>query len=61
MNKHNHSHHSHHTKERKRLSRWQKNLIHGGLLVLIAASLWYEGAKSADVGFFFLSVATEVS
>lgn len=57
---HNHSHASHH-EGKKGLKRWQKNLIHGALLIGIAGSLYLEGGKFADLLFFALSVVTEVS
>lgn len=57
-------HHAAHTPgyqgPRKRLRRLHKNLIHGSLLIAIAASLYFDGAKLADGLFFALSVVTEV-
>lgn len=43
-----------------RLKRWEKNLIHCGLLLLIVCSLWTEGGKLADWAFLALSVACEL-
>jgi len=47
--------------EAPRLQRWQKNLIHGAILLIIIACLVIEGAKATDLAFLALSVVTEVS
>lgn len=62
MTSHHHANHSKGWQTRqRRLKRWEKNLIHGGLLTMIAVSLYLDGAKLADGLFFALSVVTEVA
>lgn len=54
-----HSHASHH--RRKRLKRWQKNLIHGFLLAALAIAIWHDGLRVTDSLTFMFSLVTEVS
>lgn len=48
-------------RRRRRLRRWEKNVVHGLILAAIVLSLRYEGAKLADWLFVGLSLLTEVS
>lgn len=57
-----HSHRSHHRSHRRRgLKRWQKNVIHFGLITGILFALWVEGGKRVDWLFLGLSLITELS
>lgn len=42
------------------LTRRERNLVHGGVLLVVGVSLVVEGAKVADVGFLALSIICEV-
>lgn len=42
------------------LNRAQKNLIHFGLIVLIAVMLWHEGGGASDWSFVALAITCEV-
>lgn len=59
--KHNHSHASHHEAPKRGLKRWQKNVIHFGLISGIAVVFALEGAKTVDLAFLALAVVTEFS